>query len=219
MKLIAMKSHQSTLFFTILSALLMFFIDSCTTNKKELAQFGIEEAGPGNNTIVDFESIFSSDAKVKLKVTAPELVQIENKNESFFDFRKGINLTFYNADLSVETSLVADYAVYFDKKNYGIARKNVVITNKKGSILRTEELFLDEKNQKVYTQKPVSIVDADGSEIKGQGGFESNLNFTVYQFTDVSGKIPVVDTLMQAEASAPIQPRNQPKKENRFLVK
>jgi hypothetical protein len=43
------------------------------------------------------------------------------------------------------------------------------------------------KLKKIYTDKLVNIKDEDGFEITGKGGFESNLDFTVYRFTDVSG--------------------------------
>jgi LPS export ABC transporter protein LptC len=174
---------------------ILFLTFGCKTKPADLKRFGFEEEKYTKFEVEDLESTYSENAHVKLVVSSPEVIKYDQTDDSYYEFKKGILMTFYNPDLSIETSLTAEYAIYYDKKNIGRANKNVVITNKKGSILRTEELFLDEKKQKIYTQKPVSIVDADGSEIHGKGGFESNMSFTVYQFTDVSGNIPVVDTL------------------------
>jgi LPS export ABC transporter protein LptC len=176
--------------------ILILFGFGCKTNPEDLKQFGFEDEKYSDISVLDFETTYSSNAQVKLKISSPEVVKIDQKDESYFEFKKGILITFYNPDLSIETSLTAQYAIYYDKRNIGKATTNVVITNKKGSVLRTDELYLDETNQIIYTQKPVTIIDPDGSEIKGNGGFQSNMSFTVYQFTDVSGKIPVADSLM-----------------------
>ena len=179
---------------------IFIFISSCTTKLEELKKFGFEEEKYSDFSVRDLESTYSEHAHVKLKISAPVVSKYSEKEDSYYEFKKGILLTFYNPDLSIETGLSAEYAIYYDKKNIGRAEKNVVITNKKGSILRTEELFLDEKNQKIYTQKPVSITDADGSEIHGKGGFESNMSFTVYEFTDVRGKVPFLENMMTDSA-------------------
>jgi len=174
---------------------LFFFIFACKTKSEDIKQFGFEEEKFNEVSIQDFETTYSSNALVKLKITAPELIKLGEKQDTYFECNKGIVILFYNPDLSIETSLTSKHAVYYDKKNIGRANGDVIITNKKGSVLRTEELFLDEKKQKIYTQKLVTINDIDGSEIIGKGGFESNLSFTAYQFTNVNGKIPIIDSL------------------------
>ena len=96
---------------------------------------------------------------------------------------------FFDKSKRLHSGLVADYGVYYDTENFAKAKGNVILTNVNGSVLRTEELFLDEKEEKIYSVKSVNIKDKDGFEITGKGGFESNLDFTVYRFTDVTGKI------------------------------
>jgi lipopolysaccharide assembly outer membrane protein LptD (OstA) len=103
-------------------------------------------------------------------------------------FPEGLNVKFFDRAGRLHSSLVADYAVYMDDKGFGKATGNVILTNINGSVLQTEELFIDEPNEKIYAVKSVNITDKDGFEITGKGGFESNLDFTVYRFKDVSGE-------------------------------
>ena len=94
---------------------------------------------------------------------------------------------FYDNNNKLHSSLRANYGVYYESKGIAKAEDDVRLVNVNGSILKTEELFIVEKEGKIYSVKPVNITDKDGFEITGKGGFESNLDFTVYKFTDVTG--------------------------------
>lgn len=56
-------------------------------------------------------------------------------------------------------------------------------------MLKTEQLFGDEKQQKIFSVKKVTIIEPDSTVIQGKKGFESNTSFTIYKFLDVNGII------------------------------
>jgi len=149
------------------------------TNQKELPDVTVE----------NLRSQYSINGHTEIVLSTPLAFRYTNPKKDYSVFPKGITLTFYDKHMNIHSSLRADYGIYYEKKNFAKAKGNVILTNVKGSILKTEELFLNEKTEKIYSVKPVNIVDKSGFEITGEGGFESNLDFTVYRFTNVTGKI------------------------------
>jgi hypothetical protein len=66
-----------------------------------------------------------------------------------------------------------------------VAKNDVILVNVKGDTLRTEELFWDETEQKIYSNQSVRITTPD--ELILGKGFESNLDFTRYKIHQISG--------------------------------
>ncbi len=179
-----MLKSKSSIVFLFLSVLIF----SCKNDMKEIKAFTNKKELP-DITVENLNSQYSINGKTQIVLSTPLAYRYTNPQKDYSVFPKGITLTFYDKHMNIHSSLRADYGIYYEKKNFAKAVGNVILTNVKGSILRTEELFLDEKKEKIYSVKPVNIVDKSGFEITGEGGFESNLDFTVYRFTDVTGKI------------------------------
>ena len=105
----------------------------------------------------------------------------------------------YNENNVIETSMTANRAIYYQTKKSWEAMGNVVISNINGDILRTEKLYGDDTQKKVFTNELVKITKADGTAINGESGFESNIEFTIYKFIDVSGRIFFKDEFSDEE--------------------
>jgi len=149
------------------------------TEKSELPQIAI----------VNAEILYSDSARVKMKMTAPLIEEFKHKaEEPFTEMPQGLKMFFYDKNMQVESNLSADYAKYFEKKDLWECKGNVKIVNTRGDILKTEQLFADRLNEKLYTDQYVKITKSDGSEMAGEGGFESNLDFTDYVFKKVNWK-------------------------------
>ena len=56
------------------------------------------------------------------------------------------------------------------------AFKNVVVTTDSGMVLKTQYLVWEQQEEKIYTDKMVTITTKDGDVLTGQG-FESDQNF------------------------------------------
>ena len=180
-------------FFCIFTTSFLFWI-SCSNNMQEIRELTQQDDLP-IITVQGMKSDYTVNSDLRVQLMTPLLYKFDEEKKSYFEFPKGLKINFYNKDTELESSLKADYGIYYEKKQISRAEKNVVLTNINGSILRTEELFLNEKDGKIYSVKPVTITYADGSVIQGEGGFESDLDFTVYRFTDVSGIQAVKDVL------------------------
>jgi len=71
------------------------------------------------------------------------------------------------------------------------ARGGVVVTSDEGAILRTEILSWDAREEKLFTDEPVSF-EKDGTVIHGEG-FESNSDLTDWKLANPSGIIAPED--------------------------
>ena len=166
--------------------LIIFTFFSCNNDLDEIRAFTNKQELP-DITVNNLHSEYSINANTKAKLITPLAYRYTSKNKEYSLFPEGMTLMFFDSNKKLHSSLKADYGVYYESKGIAKAKNNVLLVNVNGSILRTEELYLDEKNEKIYSVKSVNITDEDGFEITGKGGFESNLDFTVYKFTDVTG--------------------------------
>ena len=167
---------------------ILFILFSCKNDLEEIKALTNQKELP-DVTVENLRSQYSINGHTEIVLSTPLAFRYTNPKKDYSVFPKGITLTFYDKHMNIHSSLRADYGIYYEKKNFAKAKGNVILTNVKGSILKTEELFLNEETEKIYSVKPVNIVDKSGFEITGEGGFESNLDFTVYRFTNVTGKI------------------------------
>jgi len=146
--------------------------------------------------IENMKSNFTENGIIKGKLQAVILQQFDGIVEPYVDFPKGIVILLYNKEGQIETSLSANRAIYYQNKRSWEAIGNVVISNINGDVLRTKKLYGDEKEKKIFTDQFVQIAKADGSIIKGNKGFESNTEFTIYQFINVNGRITFKDEFL-----------------------
>ena len=161
-------------------------MSSCKNDMDEIRAFTNKQELP-DITVNNLHSEYSINAKTRVKLITPLAYRYTSKDKEYSLFPEGMTLMFFDNKKNLHSSLKADYGVYYESKGIAKAKDNVILVNVNGSVLRTEELYLDEKNEKIYSVKSVNITDKDGFEITGKGGFESNLDFTVYKFTDVTG--------------------------------
>ncbi len=183
----------------ILLPIFLLTLFSCKTDLDEIRALMHKEELP-DVIVENLLSQYSINGNLQVKLISPKANRYTSQKKQYSQFPDGITLMFFDRHMNLHSSLKADYGIYYEKKSFAKAKGNVVLTNTEGSILRTEELLIDEKEEKIYSLVPVKIEDKDGFEITGKGGFESNMDFTVYRFTDVSGRVPFQENINEEEA-------------------
>lgn len=113
----------------------------------------------------------------------------------------------------VESTLKANEAVYYDKRDLWMASGNVVASGS-GGTLYTEQLFWDAKTNRVYSNVRARIVDPDGQQHVGQG-VESDDKLKQWVFRDYEGTLsldssPVTEEERQANENAQYSGKNNP---------
>ena len=152
---------------------------SCTNvENKEL----LEYTGPLSEA-QNVELFFSENARVKIRMTAEVLYEFQNGDR---EFPKGVFIEMYDVTGKVSSTLRANHAYYFKAEDHWRGRGNVELKNmEKQQQLNTEELFWKPKDQKVYTDKFVTIRQ-DGDVLYGQG-LTANEDLSDYVITHPSG--------------------------------
>ncbi len=139
-------------------------------------------------SVTNYHSYYKISSKLKAEATSPLMEKFKKKKNEVV-FPQGLNIKFYDDVFNITTSLNCKYAVNYPSKMLWKFSDDVVVKNYRGGMLKTQELFFDQKNQKIYSVKFVEVTDPEGTVIRGKGGFEANMDFSVYEFKNVDGMI------------------------------
>ncbi len=138
--------------------------------------------------------IYNDSGKIKLKLVAP-VIESYGGAEPYDLFTKGVNVDFYDDSMHVNSHVSANYGVMRNNKmnqQFMEADNNVIVVNKKGEQLNTEQLFWDQAKHSIYTGKPVQIKTA--TQILYGDGLQSNEDFTDYKITNIKGTVMLKDS-------------------------
>ena len=133
----------------------------------------------------NIEILYSDSAIVKLKIIAAVMARYTTEDEPYVEFPEGLEVLFYNQDKLVESSLTANYAIYHEKDDIWEVKDNVVVVNKKGDIINTEEMIWNKKTETISSDKFVKITKKD--EIIYGDGFDADQNFINYTIHNIKG--------------------------------
>ncbi len=174
---------------TIMVAVL-FLLNSCVNDTAEVAQVSVEDEGP-REIQEDLTLTYSDSSRIKIKLIAARAENYPQLEEPTTVFPKGIDVRFYDENGLENSRLRANSAINYKNKNLWIATGDVVVVNKKGEQLNTEELFWDEKKGQIYSEV-FSKISTKDQIIMGEG-FEADQSFSSYQMDKITGQINLED--------------------------
>lgn len=135
------------------------------------------------------ERYYTEDNKLKLKMIAAEVYEFESGDA---EFPKGLYIEFFNEFGKLESTLKANEAYYFKKENQWRGRGKVEVKNlEKNEQLNTEELFWKPAEEKIFTDKFVTI-RLQSDVIYGQG-LEAKQDMSDYIIKKPEGEFSVED--------------------------
>jgi len=175
----------------IVGLVMLFSCENDIAKVRELLDVETYPAVHATNIV----TIYSDSAIVRLKITAPELLEFEETedNSPRIEFPKGLKAVFYNQRQGVESSLEAEYAIYDKKEEIFTATNNVVVKNfAEKQELYAEYILWDKKKEMISSDKFVKIVTVDGVTY-GENGFISDQNFTDFRILNSRGTLNVED--------------------------
>ncbi len=165
---------------------------ACSGDKNQFAEAITERDSLPSMKTLGVTTLVSDSGITRYKIITEEWEIYDKKNPPYWAFEKGVYLEKFDSLFHVDASIKADTAYYYEKKKLWELRGNVHIRSQRGDKFDTDLLFWDEKQEKVYSDKFISIEQED-KVITGYG-FESNQQMTEYQIYDNTGVFTVEDT-------------------------
>lgn len=177
--------------------ILIFFIllISCHNDISELNNLFTAQSRP-EEKLYNLKTIYSDSAVVYFTIESKEVYTVRNQNENYFEYPKGIKISFLDKNKKATSWLEAENARDDIKSNQFVVKGNVRLYNKNNDKLQTGELIWDENNQSLYTNKFVRITRPENGDTLFGYGFRSNSAFSEFEIRKkFSGR--VIEDMMQ----------------------
>ncbi len=175
---------------TVIPAVVMLFLSaSCTKGKEPVTDAITNRDSVPVMVTRDVSTYISDSGVVRYKIIADEWQVLDRLDPSMWTFEQGVYLEKFNNDLSIEATIVADTAYYYDKKELWELRGNVHIENEQDEQFDTQLLFWDQKTKRVYSDLFIRI--RQQKRIITGIGFISNQDFTRYTIKQTQGIFPI----------------------------
>ncbi len=150
---------------------------ACEGNYKNIQKFNLADGGPiAEGRMVNVK--YTDSGRLTTNLIAPLLLDYSNYEYPYQEFPEGVEVRFWN-DENKRSTVTADYAIRYDKSGIVDLRRNVVLVTSDSLVLKAEQLYWDQINRWVFTDKPYQIQFDDGSYNNGTG-FNSSEDFTTF---------------------------------------
>lgn len=181
--------HITKLTRTLLPGILLFtVVIGCKNDPKEINAL-VTKGAQQEDKAEDVTILYSDNGHVKMKLYAKEFVKNDVAKPPYTEMRKGLKVEFFDDSMKVESTLNARYARYYEKQNNILIRDSIVVVNKKGEKLNTEELVWNQSAKKLFTEKFVKITTP--TQVMYGDGLEANEDFTWYRILNPKGIVAV----------------------------
>jgi len=187
-KYISMKGCLRTLLIILPLFAILF---SCANDMEVVNKFIDEETEP-DLIGVRVEVLRSDSARLQMKLVAPRFIQFASASEQRDEFPEGLHVWYYEKSGELRAEITANWAIHDVATDLWEARSNVVITDKDGKKLETEQLFWDPKKGEVYSNKFTKITSEDGTIATGDT-FTANQDFLKWKLSKGRATIMIKD--------------------------
>lgn len=172
----------------IFLVLALFWFSSCQNDPDEIEAL-VGPAAFQEDRAREVTFLFSENGNTQARLYADEFVRQEKAQPPYVDLRGSLRMEVFDDSLGVESVLTAGYARYYEKQGNILIRDEVVVKNKKGEHLFTDELIYHRIRARFYTEKAVRIETPD--QIMYGDGLEANEDFSWYEILHPQGVVKV----------------------------
>lgn len=176
----------------IVVVMLLLFTASCGKEKTETVVVAFDPERTYTMKATDVSTLISDSGITRYRLKAKEWLVFSKAAEPHWYFPEGIYIEKFDTLFHAEASVKADTAYYYDKKGLWELIGNVKVESLQGERFETSQLFWNQKDEKVYSDKYIRIEQAD--KIITGIGFESNQNMTQYKIFNSQGIFPISET-------------------------
>ncbi len=167
-----------------------FLISSCEDEQNHMAAAISESDSTAFMRSRGISTLISDSGVIRYKLIAEEWDIYTNTTPPTWKFMKGLLMERFDEGFHIDLHVEADTAYLHEQRLWEL-RGRVVIHNIEGTLFRTEELFWDMNEHKMWSTKYMRIKTTD-QELEGTD-FRSNEQMTDYYVSNSKGAFPVSD--------------------------
>ena len=134
-------------------------------------------------------TIVSDSGIIRYRIIALDWYVYEKADTPYWDFPNGLRFERFDENYKVDAEIECNRAVYYSKLELWKLNDNVEATNLSQEEFYTNELYWNQKEERVYSDSAITIIQKD-RKILGVG-FESNQTFSRYSIRQPKGTIPI----------------------------
>lgn len=176
---------QRNIFFFLTFALCLV---GCKQDKVVVEDIIYTEDDVGFERMKGVEILYSDSALLQVRITAPTMLRyVDRQGEQ--EFPDGLLVEFFDNNKRKTGQLSAKYGMRYEAEDKVVVQDSVVWKSNSGEQLDSEELIWEERNERIYTNKFVTVTRPD--EIIFGYGFEADQNFTRTRIKAIDGVIKV----------------------------
>lgn len=172
--------------------LLLLLTLACSSEKKEIVDVAFDPEKTYTMKATEVNSLVSDSGLTRYRLNAKEWLVFDKAKDPYWFFPEGIYVEKFDTLFQTEASIKADTAFYFSKREVWRLVGNVKVESLQGEKFDTSELFWNQKEGKVYSDKYIRIEQED--KIITGVGFESNQEMTQYKIFNSKGTFPVSES-------------------------
>jgi LPS export ABC transporter protein LptC len=169
------KNWRITITFFVVVMLLFFA--SCKGSDKDFVAFEFDPERVPTMATTQVDMLISEEGTTRMRVLADVWEMFDRAAEPHWLFPEGIYVEEFDSLFNIITTIKADTAWNFTAKDLWRLRGNVQIKSVSGDEFETEELFMNQSEERFFSDKDIEIRRADGTIVRGIG-FESNQSVT-----------------------------------------
>lgn len=168
------------------SILLMGILFSCTNDMETIQRVTYDPNAP-DEVMQNLDVFYSDSAQAQVRVQAT-IAETYTDSTKVTKFKDGLQVDFFEGDNEITTTLTALYGEMDSESGDIFVRDSVRLYNhKEEQLLETEELFFDQGDSSVYTDK--NVVVTSPKEIAYGQGLRTTRMFEKYEITKPHGKV------------------------------
>lgn len=173
----------------VLMSMAMLF--SCNNDMRNLQQLSIQKKFPQGEAF-DFKLVYTDSTKVVAVVTSKLNKDFTNQRMPYSEFPEGVKVEFY--DQARHKNIVeANYGIIYPSSDMVELRDNVILTTYDGKKLKTSQLFWDQKEDWIFTDREFSFTDETKGTVTNGIGMDFDKKFSTVKAHKTTGILAIED--------------------------
>ncbi|MFD2516956.1 LPS export ABC transporter periplasmic protein LptC [Salinimicrobium flavum] len=163
---------------SIVTTFVVAMLFSCEGNLKGVREMEMPEDAP-QAIGIGINLKYTDSGKVVATLKSARMRDFSNKRFPYREFPEGLEVEFFDENKKSNT-VTANYGVIYDQTGLIDLQGNVVVITSDSTELTADQLYWDQNNNWVFTDRENTIRFKNGAVNEGQG-FDSNQEFSNFR--------------------------------------